>query len=61
MRPATLPPGRWEEGRDVPRLWRCTVVRVVRFAVLVAAGILLAYAGGRLTLAHRQMVRAAFR
>ena len=45
----------------MPSPWRCAVVRVVRFAVLVAAGILLAYAGGRLTLAHWQMVRAVFR
>ena len=45
----------------MPCLWRCTVVRVVRFAVLVAAGILLAYAGGRLALTHWQAVRAVFR
>ena len=45
----------------MPRLWRCTVVRVVRFAVLVAVGILLAYAGGRIALAHWPQVRSLFR
>ena len=45
----------------MPCLWRSVVVRVVRFAVLVAAGILLAYASGRIALAHWQMVGSVFR
>lgn len=50
-----------EEVPPMGAAWWIGIMRVVRFAVLVAAAILLAYLGGRAAIIHWGPVWTAFR